>query len=35
MAFESTFNAIDKTLRHDEGCSTALDYVEQSSWVPC
>lgn len=33
MAFESTFNAIDKTLRHDEGCSTALDYVEQSSWI--
>lgn len=33
MAFESSFKAIDKTLRHDEGCSTALDYVEQSSWV--
>ena len=33
MAFESTFKAIDLTLRHDEGCSTALDYVEQSSWV--
>ncbi|MBR1463420.1 MAG: N-6 DNA methylase [Prevotella sp.] len=33
MAFESSFKAIDMTLRHDEGCSTALDYVEQSSWV--
>lgn len=33
MAFESAFKAIDNTLRHDEGCSTALDYVEQSSWV--
>ena len=33
MAFESSFKAIDNTLRHDDGCSTALDYVEQSSWV--
>ncbi|MBQ0089038.1 MAG: hypothetical protein KBT27_06880 [Prevotellaceae bacterium] len=33
MAFESTFKAIDNTLHHDEGCSTALDYVEQSSWI--
>lgn len=33
MAFESTFKAIDNILRHDEGCSTALDYVEQSSWI--
>ena len=33
MAFESSFKAIDLTLRHDDGCSTALDYVEQSSWV--
>ena len=33
MAFESSFKAIDNTLHHDEGCSTALDYVEQSSWV--
>lgn len=33
MAFESAFKAIDNTLRHDDGCSTALDYVEQSSWV--
>ena len=33
MAFESTFKAIDNTLRHDEGCATALDYVEQSSWI--
>ena len=31
--FESAFKAIDNILRHDEGCSTALDYVEQSSWV--
>jgi len=33
MAFDTTFKAIDDTLRHDEGCSTAMDYVEQSSWV--
>ncbi len=33
MAFETTFKAIDDTLRHYEGCSTAMDYVEQSSWV--
>jgi len=33
MAFESSFKAIDNTLHHDDGCSTALDYVEQSSWV--
>lgn len=33
MAFESTFKAIDTTLWHDDGCSTAMDYVEQSSWV--
>ncbi len=33
MAFESSFKAIDNTLHHDDGCSTALDYVEQSSCV--
>lgn len=33
MAFEFAFKAIDNTLHHDDGCSTALDYVEQSSWV--
>lgn len=33
MAFEQSFKLIDNVLRHDEGCSTALDYVEQSSWV--
>lgn len=33
MPFESTFKAIDNTLRHDDGCATALDYVEQSSWI--
>lgn len=33
MAFESIFKAIDNTLHHDEGCATALDYVEQSSWI--
>jgi type I restriction enzyme M protein len=33
MTFESTFKAIDNTLHHDDGCSTALDYVEQSSWI--
>ena len=33
QSFESAFKAIDDTLHHDDGCSTALDYVEQSSWI--
>lgn len=34
MAFEQVFKQIDDKLRVDEGCATALDYVEQSSWKP-
>ena len=33
MAFEQTFKNIDNALRTDEGCSSELDYVEQSSWI--
>lgn len=33
MAFEQVFKQIDDKLRVDEGCATALDYVEQSSWI--
>ena len=31
--FEITFNNIDDTLWKDSGCSTELDYIEQTSWV--
>ena len=31
--FEQVFKNIDDTLRKDAGCSTELDYAEQSSWV--
>jgi type I restriction enzyme M protein len=31
--FENTFKNIDDALRNDAGCSSELDYVEQSSWV--
>lgn len=31
MAYESTFNAIDNILRNEAGCSTELDYIEQTS----
>lgn len=33
MYFENVFKQIDDRLREDGGCSTALDYVEQSSWI--
>lgn len=33
MAFEQVFKNIDNSLRTDEGCSSELDYVEQSSWI--
>ena len=35
MKFESVFKQIDDILWKDAGCSTALDYVEQSSWILC
>jgi type I restriction enzyme M protein len=31
--FEQTFKNIDDTLRKDAGCSSELDYIEQTSWV--
>lgn len=31
--FETTFKNIDDRLHKDAGCSSELDYVEQSSWV--
>lgn len=31
--FEKAFENIDKTLRGDAGCSTELDYIEQTSWI--
>ena len=31
--FEQTFKNIDDTLRKDAGCSSELDYVEQTSWI--
>lgn len=33
MAFEQVFKQIDNKLRLDAGCATAMDYVEQSSWI--
>ena len=31
--FENAFNNLDNALRKDDGCSTELDYIEQTSWV--
>ncbi len=31
--FEKTFSNLDDTLRKDAGCSSELDYIEQTSWV--
>ena len=31
--FENTFKKIDEILRRDDGCSTEIDYIEQTSWV--
>ena len=31
--FEQTFRNIDDVLRKDAGCTSELDYTEQSSWV--
>ena len=33
MQYESVFNAIDNILRNEAGCSTELDYIEQTSWL--
>ncbi len=32
-SFEQTFKNIDNNLFKDAGCSSALDYVEQTSWI--
>jgi len=31
--FDQTFKNIDDALRHEAGCTTELDYTEQSSWI--
>ena len=31
--FEQVFKAIDDVLWKDAGCSTELDYTEQTSWL--
>ncbi len=31
--FEQTFQNIDDVLRKEAGCSSVLDYTEQSSWM--
>ena len=31
--FEQTFKNVDDILHKDAGCSSELDYVEQTSWV--
>lgn len=31
--FQQVFRAVDGTLRKDEGCTSELDYTEQSSWL--
>ncbi|MFA6711557.1 MAG: type I restriction-modification system subunit M N-terminal domain-containing protein, partial [Candidatus Caldatribacteriota bacterium] len=31
--FEQVFKNIDDILRRDAGCSSELDYVEQTSWI--
>ena len=33
MSFEQTLKSIDDTLRTDAGCSTPIDYIEQTSWI--
>ena len=31
--YEAAFKSIDDTLREDAGCSTEIDYIEQTSWI--
>lgn len=33
MAFEQTVKNLDNCLRTDKGCTSELDYVEQTSWI--
>lgn len=32
-SFEQAFKAVDDILRKEAGCTTELDYTEQSSWL--
>jgi type I restriction enzyme M protein len=31
--FEQAFKSIDDVLRQEAGCTTELDYTEQTSWM--
>jgi type I restriction enzyme M protein len=31
--FEKSFRSIDDILHTDAGCSSELDYIEQTSWI--
>ena len=31
--FEQTFNTLENVLRQEAGCTTELDYTEQTSWL--
>jgi len=31
--FQATFRALDDVLRQEAGCTTELDYSEQTSWL--
>jgi len=31
--YEAAFKNIDDTLWKDSGCSSELDYIEQTSWI--
>ena len=33
--FEQAFKNIDDVLWKEAGCTTELDYTEQTSWLPC
>ena len=33
MAFEQVIKNLDNCLRTDKGCTSELDYVEQTSWI--
>ena len=33
MSYSAAVKSIDNTLRTDAGCSTELDYIEQTSWI--
>ena len=33
MSYEQTLKSVDDILRTDAGCSTPIDYIEQTSWI--